>query len=71
MKQDGPKNRRRILRLQGSVRYSGVEAGPSPVRFSLSVPRDVVKKMELSKGDSFRFHVLGRILIYEPVGRPE
>ncbi len=67
MKQDG-KKRRRILRLQGRVRYAGPEAGPSPVMFSLSVPRDIVRELGLSKGDKYHFHALGGVLTYEPVG---
>ncbi len=59
---------RRVFRLQRHVRYAGTRPGPAPVVFSLSVPRDVVEAMHLRAGDVYRFHALGGILTYEPMG---
>ncbi len=59
---------RRVLRLQRHVRYAGTRPGPSPEVFSICVPRDIVEKMGLAQGDKYRFHALGGILTYEPMG---
>ncbi len=60
------RKRRRVLSLQRIVKYSG----PSPVReqFLLSVPRDIVRELGLSKGAKYHFHALGGVLTYEPMG---
>ncbi len=67
MKKDARKFRR-IFRLQRKVKYGGTRPGPSPEVFLLAVPRDVVEAMHLRAGDVYRFHALGGILTYEPMG---
>ncbi len=60
---------RRVFRLQSRVPYMGAKAGPAPRLWSLSVPRDVVLSMGLSKKDRFRFSLgRGGRLVYEPMG---
>ena len=47
----------------------GAKPGPAPRLWSLSVPKDVVEKMGLSKKDRFRFSLgRGGRLVYEPIG---
>ncbi len=67
MKKDARKSRR-IFRLQRIVKYAGTRPGPSPEVFSLCIPRDVVESLRLRAGDTYRFHALGGILTYEPMG---
>ncbi len=60
---------RRIFRLQRRVPYTGTRPGPAPVVFSLSVPKDVVDELGLSKGDRFKFRIgRGGRLEYEAIG---
>lgn len=60
---------RRVFRLQSRVPYMGARPGPAPRLWSLSVPKDVVEKMGLSKKARFRFSLgRGGRLVYEPIG---
>ncbi len=69
MEKDERKHRR-IFRLQRRVKYAGPGESPPDV-FSLCVPRDVVEALGLEPGNPYRFHRLGGVLAFVPVGGPE
>ncbi len=59
---------RRSMRLQRIVKYMGTEPGPAREVFSLCVPRDVVRSLGLEAGAPYKFHRLGGVLAFVPVG---